>query len=107
MSVSAAVPPPPAAPAGASRAAASPDDTLRRGLQTLAGLLADADMAATECFADLALAPGAAGWRQLLEPLATPMAALDFPTALAVCRALLARLDQPAAADRAGEGVPR
>jgi two-component system sensor histidine kinase/response regulator len=81
-------------------------DTLRRGLQTLAALLADADMAATDCFAELALAPGA-GWRSQLEALATPMAALDFPAALAVCRAILARLEHAADTARADEGVPR
>ena len=102
MSVSTAAGPSPIPPVPSSS-----DDALRQGLQTLAGLLAEADMAATECFADLALAPGGAGWRALLEPLASPMAALDFPTALAVCRAILQRLDQPAAAARSGEGVAR
>jgi two-component system, sensor histidine kinase and response regulator len=81
-------------------------ETLRRGLQTLASLLANADMAATDRFADLALSPGN-GWRQQLEPLAAPMAALDFPAALSVCRAILARLDQPADAAHADEGMPR
>jgi CheY-like chemotaxis protein/HPt (histidine-containing phosphotransfer) domain-containing protein len=96
-----------AAASAAAPAALAPDDTLREGLHTLAGLLAEADMAATECFADLALAPGAGGWRQQLAPLAAPMAALDFPTALAVCRAILARLDPPAAAAPTGAGMPR
>jgi PAS domain S-box-containing protein len=93
-----------AAPAAADGEAAQ-SDALRRGLQTLAGLLAESDMAATDCFAELALAPGA-GWRPQLEPLAAPMAALDFAAALALCRAMLARLEQPAAAAHADEGMP-
>jgi HPt (histidine-containing phosphotransfer) domain-containing protein len=99
---------PAAAAQAAAQAAADGEaahsDALRRGLQTLAGLLAESDMAATDCFAELALAPGA-GWRPQLEPLAAPMAALDFAAALALCRAMLARLEQPAAAAHAGEGM--
>ena len=98
-------------PAVTAQAAADGDaaqsDALRRGLQTLAGLLAESDMAATDCFAEIALAPGCAGWRPLLEPLAAPMAALDFAAALAICRTILARLDQPAAKAHAPEGMPR
>jgi PAS domain S-box-containing protein len=96
-------------PAATAQAAADGDatqsDALRRGLQTLAGLLAESDMAATDCFAEIALAPGCAGWRPLLEPLAAPMAALDFAAALAICRTILARLDQPAAKAHAPEGM--
>ena len=79
-------------------------DALRQGLQTLARLLAESDMAATDCFAELALSPGA-GARRQLEALARPMAALDFPAALAACRAILARMDA-AEAPSASAGLP-
>jgi len=80
-------------------------DALRSGLQALAALLAESDMAATDCFADLAEGPGAHRQRQL-QPLAGAMAMLDFPSALDACHALLARLDEPAAAAPADADLP-
>jgi PAS domain S-box-containing protein len=68
-----------------------PAPSLQQRLQSLAALLEESDMAATDCFADLALAEGA-GHRARLEPLASAMAALDFQAALRQCRALLDQL---------------
>jgi PAS domain S-box-containing protein len=60
-------------------------------LEALAPLLAGADMAATDLFADLQAAHEEA-WGPALQPLADAMARLDFEAALTACQALRERL---------------
>jgi two-component system, sensor histidine kinase and response regulator len=74
-------------PTGAPRDARA----LGTALDALAPLLAQADMAATDLFADLQAAHDEA-WGAELQPLADAMAALDFDAALAGCTALSAAL---------------
>jgi hypothetical protein len=75
------------APAGAPRDARA----LGTALDALALLLTQADMAATDLFADLQAAHDEA-WGTELQPLADAMAGLDFDAALAACTALSADL---------------
>jgi HPt (histidine-containing phosphotransfer) domain-containing protein len=75
--------PPPAAPDPAA---------LRQQLQMLAPLLADADMAATDLYADL-ISDHEALWAEALRPLGEAISALDFEAALVACHHLLQQLD--------------
>jgi hypothetical protein len=77
--------------AGEPAPAARDATTLTALLEALAPLLARADMAATDHFADLQAAHEDA-WGPALQPLADAMAQLDFGAALSACVALQERL---------------
>jgi PAS domain S-box-containing protein len=76
----------PAASGGARDPAA-----LEAALKALEGLLAEADMAATDMFADLFAAHEAA-WHDELQPVGQAIAQLDFDMALRACGALREQL---------------
>ena len=77
--------------AGEPAPAARDTAALTAALEALAPLLAGADMAATDLFADLQAAHEDA-WGPALQPLADAMAQLDFGAALSACVALRERL---------------
>ena len=72
-------------------APAADDGALRQQLEALSALLADADMAATDHFAEMH-ASHEMRWADEMLPLAQAIAALDFERALAECRKLSQRL---------------
>jgi PAS domain S-box-containing protein len=77
--------------AGEPAPAARDATALMAALGALAPMLAGADMAATDLFADLQAAHEDA-WGPALQPLADSMAQLDFGAALSACVALQERL---------------
>ena len=81
---------------GAAPAAPRNPTALVAALATLAPLLAGADMAATDVFADIQ-AVHEDTWGAELQPLADAMARLDFEAALSACDALLPRHGSTAA----------